>query len=138
MEQSNNIFSEIINYEDPQQIEVVQPTVQIQSNLDADFDEARDQLKNIAAVAQQGLDDAATLAKQLQHTKGYDSLAKMIGAATMASKALVELHRNRIEGKDGDSQVPAQHTHNTLILTTDELQKKFADIYDQAANSDIK
>jgi hypothetical protein len=127
----NNIFSDILNYNEPTQ-EVVPAEgalVEIKTDLQEDFDQARKNLKEIADISQEAISEFARMTKQLQDPRAYGTLSKMIASAILAQKAVVEVHKNKQEGKDpNEADIPVQHvTHNTLVMTTDQMLKMLED-----------
>jgi hypothetical protein len=96
------------------------PTVSdVQNELEADFEAARNNLNELVIDAQDSYRALSGLVKQMQSPRGYDALAKLIGSVVMANKALLEIHKNRqdVDRPDLNNTV----THNTLIMTTAEL-----------------
>ena len=104
------------------------------SILDQDFEDARDKLKDVSDIAQEGLTEISRLALQLGEPRAFDVMAKMISATVAAHKALLEIHKNRQEGKDG-SQMPATNVTNNVFLTTAELQKQLSKAADALKQS---
>lgn len=91
--------------------------------LDQDFKLARDNLRDLAEISQEAMIEFARITKQMQDPRAYGTLAKLLTASILAQKAVVEVHKNKVEGKDGEEKdSPIQHvTHNTLVMTTDQM-----------------
>lgn len=96
---------------------------QVQDEVDQDFAEARENLKEIADITKTALGDLAHIAKDSEQPRSYDALSKLVGAAVIANKALVEIHKNKKEGKD-DGSVGPTTVNNNLYMTTAEFQKR--------------
>lgn len=135
---SNTSFAEILNYAEFQEIPSTEvatidphPNAEILTNLEVDFEDARENLRELSDLTQEAVREMARLAGQLQEPRAYDALSKILATAVTANKAMVELHKNKIEGKDG-AQPAATVTNNTLIMTTDELQKKLENAFRDA------
>lgn len=99
---------------------------EVKDEVDQDFDEARDNLKNITDITKTALDDLAHIAKDSEQPRSYDALSKLVGAAVVANKALVEIHKNRKEGKD-DGSVPGT-INNNLFVTTADFQRRMREL----------
>jgi DNA relaxase NicK len=98
-----------------------QPTVEdVQNELEADFETARNNLQEMITDAQQSYRSLSSLVRQMQSPRGYDALAKLMGSVVIANKALLEIHKNR-QDVDRPDLNNATITNNTLIMTTAEL-----------------
>lgn len=139
---TEDAFSSIMNYTAEPSTEIVETSnvEKIETQLEQDFDAARDNLKDLTILAQDAAAKMAKLANQLQEPRAYDTLSKMIASAVIASKALVELHKNKQEGKDPTELVPMAQTvtHNTIFMTTDQLQQRMEDVYQEAASKQLE
>jgi hypothetical protein len=52
-------------------------------------------------------------------------LSKLVSAAVLANKAVVEIHKNRKEGRDdGEGPTGPTTVNNNLFMTTAEFQKR--------------
>ena len=93
------------------------------TSLDEDFARAKKNLEEIARDLTEASADAAEMARQMAEPRGYDALSKVGTAAMNANKAVVELYKNKSEGKEGeDGKQPTQvTTHNTVFMTTAEM-----------------
>lgn len=137
-------FSSIMNYTAEPSTDIVEATQsnveKIETQLEQDFDVARDNLKDLTVLAQEAVGKMAKLAHQLQEPRAYDTLSKVIASAVIASKALVELHKNKQEGKDPTELVPTQPsiTNNTIFMTTDQLQQRMESVYQDAASKQLE
>jgi hypothetical protein len=109
----------------PKQKEVSQYTSHSETILDADFTDTRQKLQDVSELAQDGLVEISRLAMQLQEPRAFDVMAKMISATVAAHKALLEIHKNKQEGKDGAGQ-PTTVNNTAVFLTTAELQKQLS------------
>lgn len=95
---------------------VVKPDAPDTSQADIDHDTARESLKNIIKVGNEGIVDLKRMADSLESADGYEALAKMILAVTKSSKELVELHklRKEIAGTAASAPAPAGTTKNYI------------------------
>lgn len=113
--------TDIIPYEG----EVVEGTIeQVHDEVDQDFEEARENLKEITEITKGALKALAHIAKDSEQPRSYDALSKLVGAAVLANKAVVEIHKNRKEGKDDGEGSGGGTVNNNLFLTTAEFQKR--------------
>jgi hypothetical protein len=138
---TTDAFSSIMSYTAEPDTEVTENVniEKMQTRLEEDFDAARDNLKDLTILAQEAAGKMAKLAHQLQEPRAYDTLSKMIASAVIASKALVELHKNKQEGKDPTDVVPTQQiTNNTILMTTDQLQQHMESVYQDAAAKQLE
>lgn len=108
---------------------------QVQDEIEQDFQESREKLKNIAEIADSALEDLAHIAKDSEQPRSYDALSKLISAAVQANKAVVEIHKNRIEGKEGEGSNGPQTVNNNLYLTTAEFQRRLEQMEDGEENN---
>jgi hypothetical protein len=97
--------------------------VEVQSELEEDFTIARTNIQEAVDHAQVAFKELSGLAKQMQAPRAYDALSKMLSSVVIANKALLEIHKNR---QDVDEPIVPQvtHNHNTLIMTTAEMQAR--------------
>ncbi len=113
--------------------EVIEGTIeQVQDEVDQDFQEARENLKEIAEISKGALGDLAYIAKDSEQPRSYDALSKLISAAVIANKAVVEIHKNRKEGRDEEGEGGQTTINNNLYMTTAE----FAQRLEQLENDD--
>lgn len=115
---------------DPSSKEVVKVEEVIEErNLEEDFKRAKHHLERIAAVTTAATEDAAEMAKQMAEPRGYDALSKIANAAATANKAVVELYKNKTEGKGADDgKIASTTTTNNLFLTTAEMAEKLKEL----------
>lgn len=98
--------------------------VEVQDEVDQDYAEAREKLKDIAEIATSALGDLAHIAKDSEQARSYDALSKLVTAAVQANKAVVEIHKNRKEGKEGEAPTGPTTVNNNLYMTTAEFQRR--------------
>ncbi len=113
------------------------PTVTgVQSILDEDFEVARTNTREAVEIAQRALKELAGISTQMQQPRAYDALSKMIAAVTQSTKAMMELHKHKQDVTDPEANAPVEyHTHNTVIMTTAEMQQRIDDARKASAES---
>lgn len=91
--------------------------------LEAEFDEVKNKIIDITTISGDALSDLAKIAHASQHPMYYDSLSKLIIAATRANKeagaiiaAKAELHKNN----NGSTATVVSHDANgePVVVTT--------------------
>lgn len=129
-EDSADFLNQIINFDQPTTNAVVETPIHatVEDQLSTDFDIARTNLTTTAEIATEALELAGRLAQQMQEPKAIDALSKIITAAVAANKALVELHKNRKEGKDSAEETTGGViNHNYLVMSTAEMLQQLED-----------
>jgi hypothetical protein len=104
------------------------------SSLDQDFESARTNIHDMIDTASEAIKDLSTIAKQSQHPRAFEVLAKLIETSVKANKDLIEIQEkmkqiNRLDGKDtgGSSKTI---NNNLFVGSTAELQKLIKDMKD--------
>jgi len=87
------------------------------------YDEAEENIRDLAKTAKDLAEDAAMVAKQIAAPDSYSAAASTISAAIAANKALMEVDKKRRDaGKGGSpSQSGPQVVNQTLVMTTTDL-----------------
>lgn len=93
------------------------------TEMDKDFDNAREALANTVKTASKGLEDFAKLANQMQDPRSYDVLSKLVTASTTAAKALIEIHKYKKESKPENEAEGQKVVNNTVIMTMEDMRK---------------
>lgn len=124
-------FEDLMNPESQEVVKVEQ--VLVERDLNEDFKRAKHNLEAIAADTSEAVGDAAEMAKQMAEPRGYDALSKIASAAVAANKAVVELYKNKTEGKAADIEPKQVTTNNTLLLTTAEMAEHLKQLVDKSS-----
>lgn len=103
----------------------------IQTELDEDFDLARANIQEAVNQAQVAFKDLASISKQMGQPRAYDALSKMLSALVIANKSLVEIHKNKQDVDAPITPTNITHTHQTLIMTTAEMQARLSEVKKQ-------
>lgn len=103
----------------------------IQTDLDEDFALARANIQEAVDQAQVAFKDLAKISKQMQQPRAYDALSKMLSALVIANKSLVEIHKNKQDVDAPITPTTVTHTHQTLIMTTAEMQARLSEVKKQ-------
>lgn len=87
------------------------------------FDEAEENIRDLAKVAKDLAEDAAMVAKQIAAPDSYSAAASVINTAISANKALVDLDKKRRDAGKGTSggKSGPQVVNQTLVMTTTDL-----------------
>jgi len=91
-----------------------------------DFELARKSLINALDKSSTILDELTTLSKDTESPRAYEVCATLISTISNVSKQLVDLHNNKI--KKSNKEKPAVVNNNMFVGTTQDLQKKIADL----------
>jgi hypothetical protein len=91
------------------------------TQVDADFEFARENLMDVINKGQEALMDVA---RQSQHPRAYEVLSTMMNTMVGASKDLLDLQAKKKKLLEDDpAATPQQVTNNLFVGSTAELQK---------------
>lgn len=94
------------------------------TQVDADFEYARENMMEVINKGQEALFDLMDVARQSQHPRAYEVLATMMNTMVGASKDLLDLQAKKKKIMEEDpSASPQQVTNNLFVGSTAELQK---------------
>ena len=94
------------------------------TQVDADFEYARENMMEVINKGQEALFDLMDVARQSQHPRAYEVLATMMNTMVGASKDLLDLHAKKKKIMEEDPTAsPQQVTNNLFVGSTAELQK---------------
>lgn len=94
------------------------------TQVDADFDFARENIMDVVNKGQEALFDLMDVARQSQHPRAYEVLSTMMNTMVNASKDLLDLQAKKKKLLEDDpSASPQQVTNNLFVGSTAELQK---------------
>lgn len=94
------------------------------TQVDADFDFARENLMDVINKGQEALFDLMDVARQSQHPRAYEVLSTMMNTMVGASKDLLDLQAKKKKLLEEDPTAsPQQVTNNLFVGSTAELQK---------------
>jgi hypothetical protein len=94
------------------------------TQVDADFEYARENMMEVINKGQEALFDLMDVARQSQHPRAYEVLATMMNTMVSASKDLLDLQAKKKKIMEDDpSASPQQVTNNLFVGSTAELQK---------------
>lgn len=103
-------------------------------SIDHDFESARTNIHDMIDTASEAIKDLSIIAKQSQHPRAFEVLAKLIETSVKANKDLIEIQEkmkqiNRLDGKDSGG--PSKTINNNLFVgSTSELQKLIKEMKD--------
>ena len=99
------------------------------TQIDADFEFARENLMDVINKGQEALFDLMDVARQSQHPRAYEVLSTMMNTMVGASKDLLDLQakKKKILEEDPDAS-PQQVTNNLFVGSTADLQKMISNI----------
>lgn len=110
--------------------------VEILSNdgLDQDFESARSNIHDMINTASDAITDLSTIAKQSQHPRAFEVLAKLIETSVKASKDLLDIQEKikQIKNIEGvNNNINSKTINNNLFVgSTSELQKLIKEMKD--------
>lgn len=94
------------------------------TQVNADFDYARENMMEVINKGQEALYDLMDVARQSQHPRAYEVLATMMNTMVGASKDLLDLQAKKKKILEDDPAATAQQvTNNLFVGSTAELQK---------------
>ena len=94
------------------------------TQVDADFEYARENMMEVINKGQEALFDLMDVARQSQHPRAYEVLATMMNTMVGASKDLLDLQAKKKKIMEDDPTAsPQQVTSNLFVGSTAELQK---------------
>ena len=96
------------------------------TDADKDYTYARDNIYSIIEKGNGALEDILDVATQSQNPKAYEVLATTMKTLVTANKELVNLSKNKAEGKDQTQ--PKTVTNNLFVGTTHNLLKALIDM----------
>jgi len=106
-----------------QQAEVISKKL---SNIDDDFDYARQNLRDLIDRGQEAIDGIMVIAREGEHPRAYEVIGQLINTISSANKDLLELSKKYkdINDESGGNEATTQVTNNSLFVgSTAELQK---------------
>ena len=116
-----NIESELIPFGNSE-IDLIVPD-RFQEIVDADYDFARRNIMETLMKAQEALDKLIPLAVASQAPRAFEVIATLTNVIVNSNRDLLELAKANKELKDSGEPEESNVTNNTLIVTTDQLQK---------------
>ena len=104
---------------------------------DNDFEYTRDTLYDLINKGREGVEEMIEVARQSEHPRAYEVLAKLIKDTADTSGQLMDLHRkgvqlDKIENPNPQQQI-GQTTNNLFVGSTTELQRLLKDINEKEA-----
>lgn len=105
------------------QVPAVIPEKPADTTVSDDLNLAKDNIKDTIKVAQEAVEEMGRIAKQSQHPKSYEALARVISTAVEANKSLAEIHKSKKELEAAEDENKQNITNNNLFVgSTAELQ----------------
>jgi hypothetical protein len=101
-------------------IEVLPNDPDISEELLGDLNQARQDIKEIAAIGKEAVKEAADLAFQSQHDKLYMALSSVMKSTIEANRELIDVHKSKRELM-GTTANTEQITNNLFVGSTAEL-----------------
>ena len=96
----------------------------INTQVDTDFDFARENMMEVMNKGQEALFELMDVAKQSQHPRAYEVLSTMMNTMLNASKDLMDLQAKKKKLLEDDPEAtPNSVTNNLFVGSTAELQK---------------
>lgn len=94
-------------------------------DLDKDYEEVRDNLKDIVKKGTEAIDGIALVASETQHPRAYEVLATLIKSVADVNKDILGVHKQikDIKGQKTTQEQPKTVTNNSIFVgSTKELQ----------------
>ncbi len=118
-------------YEEKKELAPIEHKDEFDENMDADFVEVRDNLKELVQENKDYLDDAMRLARSTEDPKAFMAANQFLKTLMELNSKLVSLYeqRNKSKPKQAESKEPSQVTNNTLFVGSGkELNKLINDL----------
>ena len=93
------------------------------SNIEEDYNYARENLKSIINSAQSSIEDLSSIASTSESPRAYEVLSALMKTIVDANKDLLELQRKVKLLKDEGPSKPSNVTNALFVGSTTELQK---------------
>lgn len=107
-----------------QNIDQFTPQTTNNTQVQNDFEYARENLMDVIEKGQEALFDMIDVAKQSQHPRAYEVLSTLINTLVGANKDLLDLQGKKKKLLEADPNVNNQPiTNNLFVGSTAELQK---------------
>jgi valyl-tRNA synthetase len=97
------------------------------SEIDIDYQYARENLKEIINSAQQAIADLSSIASTSESPRAYEVLSTMMKTIVDANSELLELQKSVQKLKEDRSSVPQNVTNALFVGNTNELLKLIKD-----------
>lgn len=106
-------------------IQQSKPIVKVErTEVDNDFDFARENLYNVINRGADAIEDMIDLARASQHPRSYEVLATLMKTTAEANKDLLDLQKKKKDIKQSDEKESPQTVNNNLFVgSTADLQK---------------
>lgn len=121
---SLNIDSELEVFAPPA---VIDQPERISEAIDADYEFARSTVIDTIQKATEALDQQLALAQQSQLPRAYEVVATLVKAIVDSNKDLLGLSKQARDLKGVEAEIGPKTINNTLVVTTDQLQKLLQD-----------
>jgi len=121
---SLNIDSELEVFAPPATIDRPE---RISDAVDEDYEFARATVIDTITKATEALDQQISLAQQSQLPRAYEVVATLVKAIVDSNKDLLELSKRAKDLKGTEADEGPRTINNTLVVTTDQLQKLLQD-----------
>lgn len=109
-----------------QDVQVYPTSYNSETEIQDDFEYARNNLKTIIDKGQTALDGILTIANGSEHPRAYEVAAALIKTMAETNKDLLELQKTK-KVLQQENDTPQNVTNNLYVGTTAELQKLISD-----------
>jgi len=101
------------------------PVTDKKQDIEDDYTTVRNNLKDLTEKGQEALETAIELAGELEAPQAFETVGNMIKSLTKANQALLDVHKQikDLESGDAADKGTGGTTHNTLIMSTEDVQK---------------
>ena len=128
MKDAENILDEVLGVSEPIQKEVVvsEPVPKPSDDLDdvdADYKYQRDNFYNLIEKGQNAIEGILNVAKESDHTRGYEVAGNLIKQVAEVTEKLGDLQEKMKKLKEVPNSAPKNVTNALFVGSTAELQK---------------
>ena len=136
-EEIKDPIGEVLNIEPLEQVKVneIIRAEDIGTSVEQDFESARSNIHDMIETASTAITDLSIIAKQSQHPRAFEVLAKLIETSVKANKDLLDIQEKMKQIKQMDDGSPQSInsktvTNNLFVGSTSELQKLIKEMKD--------
>ena len=94
-----------------------------QDELECDLEQSKENMRAIAKIGMEAVEEAALFASQSQADRMYTALSSLMKSTMEANRELIQTHKTKQEMEQMGGAGPT-HVTNQLVVTTDQLLDK--------------
>ena len=105
--------------------EVKEVSIETSNKIETDYDESRENLKELLVSGKAALEHALTVAKQSEHPRAFEVVGNLIKQLADVNQQLMDIHQQKKKLEEpGKAQASKQVTNNSIFVgSTADLNK---------------